>query len=204
MLYKACSDEVVECDFPDLPWISNITCLPFYDRIFCIVTMIFSWGVFQVDCRAFYHKLQGIATQKQNDLLLLFGFFAAITMPLIGYFDENAYPDLHVKIATSYFAFGGLYALLLSRIMDKNRSAFPEEKHAKIDKMVTINRIYWITLIMQAFGNVFPSWIRHLAEWTSALLLINYFALISDFDNYYDTVISLPSNLMTRAFAAKA
>jgi len=124
-------------------------------------------------------------------------------MPLIGYFDEHTYPNVHGKCAVTYFLAGGLYALFLTRIFDSNRSAFPEEKHAKIDKMKYVNRLLWATMLVQTVG-YFPGWVRHFAEWSSALLLINYFALISDFDNYYDTVISLPSNLMTRAFAAKA
>jgi len=47
-------------------------------------------------------------------------------------------------------------------------------------------------------------WVGPLAEWCSALLLANYFALVSDFDDYYDTVASLESVVMQRAFAIKA
>mmetsp|Transcript_224 Transcript_224/g.224 ORF Transcript_224/g.224 Transcript_224/m.224 type:complete len:107 (-) Transcript_224:84-404(-) len=104
--------------------ISDITCKPFYDRIFCIVTMFFSWTVFQADVRAFYHRLNGIATQKQNDYLLGFGYIATFVMPLIGYFDEHTYSIIHVLCATSYFLFASLYAWLLCYVMDKNRSAF--------------------------------------------------------------------------------
>mmetsp|Transcript_9723 Transcript_9723/g.7330 ORF Transcript_9723/g.7330 Transcript_9723/m.7330 type:complete len:91 (+) Transcript_9723:199-471(+) len=62
MLYKACSEDMVECTYPVLPMISDVICLPFYDRIFCILTTFFMFTVFQADARAFYHKLQGIAS----------------------------------------------------------------------------------------------------------------------------------------------
>jgi len=123
---------------------------------------------------------------------------------MIGYFDGDNFPNVHGKIATGYFVFAGLYVMLLTRIMNKNRSAFPEEKHAKIDKMIIVNRVLWITMLMQTMGGILPGWVRHLAEWASALLLVNYFALVSDFDEYYDTVTVLQSNLMQRAFSVKA
>eukprot|EP00350_Pseudokeronopsis_sp_OXSARD2_P007019 CAMPEP_0170545166 /NCGR_PEP_ID=MMETSP0211-20121228/3654_1 /TAXON_ID=311385 /ORGANISM="Pseudokeronopsis sp., Strain OXSARD2" /LENGTH=132 /DNA_ID=CAMNT_0010848995 /DNA_START=258 /DNA_END=656 /DNA_ORIENTATION=- len=125
MLYKACSDETVDCTYPVLPMISDIICKPFYDRIFCLTTMFFSFTVFQADCRAFYHKLQGIATQKQNDWLLGFGLVCTFTLPAIGYFDEHNYSTIHGICAGLYFLDAGFYAYLLSDIMSKNRAAFP-------------------------------------------------------------------------------
>mmetsp|Transcript_3549 Transcript_3549/g.2578 ORF Transcript_3549/g.2578 Transcript_3549/m.2578 type:complete len:92 (+) Transcript_3549:291-566(+) len=91
MLYKACSEDKVECEYPVLPMISDVICLPFYDRIFCIITMFFCFTVLQADARAFYHKLQGIASQSQNDWMLGMAIIAVFTLPAIGYFDEHNY-----------------------------------------------------------------------------------------------------------------
>jgi len=40
-------------------------------------------------------------------------------------------------------------------------------------------------------------------EWVSTLMILNYFVLISDFDDYYDAVANIQSNVMQRAFAVK-
>mmetsp|Transcript_3550 Transcript_3550/g.2580 ORF Transcript_3550/g.2580 Transcript_3550/m.2580 type:complete len:180 (+) Transcript_3550:12-551(+) len=91
MLYKACSEDMVDCEYPVLPMISGVICLPFFDRVFCILSMFFCFTVFQADARAFYHKLQGIASQSQNDWMLGMAIIAVFTLPAIGYFDEHNY-----------------------------------------------------------------------------------------------------------------
>mmetsp|Transcript_3547 Transcript_3547/g.2576 ORF Transcript_3547/g.2576 Transcript_3547/m.2576 type:complete len:121 (-) Transcript_3547:433-795(-) len=63
-LYATCTDGTFECSREHLPWISDTICLPFYDRIFCLFSTFMMYCCFQVDIRAFYHLLNGIATEK--------------------------------------------------------------------------------------------------------------------------------------------
>eukprot|EP00350_Pseudokeronopsis_sp_OXSARD2_P001765 CAMPEP_0170547260 /NCGR_PEP_ID=MMETSP0211-20121228/5622_1 /TAXON_ID=311385 /ORGANISM="Pseudokeronopsis sp., Strain OXSARD2" /LENGTH=196 /DNA_ID=CAMNT_0010852165 /DNA_START=174 /DNA_END=760 /DNA_ORIENTATION=- len=188
-LYKACSDGTVECVYPVLPWISDILWHPFYDRIFCIESVFFTLAVIQVVMRAFYHMLQGIATQKQNDALLFFGTISVFSLPGIGYFDEVNYLEAHVVLAGLFFSCTGIYAWILSSVISSNRTAFPEEKQPKIDKMSKLTYLMWICIIL-FLGPFFAGniWLPRLMEWCSTLLFINYFALVIDFGEYYDSV----------------
>eukprot|EP00350_Pseudokeronopsis_sp_OXSARD2_P011582 CAMPEP_0170543790 /NCGR_PEP_ID=MMETSP0211-20121228/2786_1 /TAXON_ID=311385 /ORGANISM="Pseudokeronopsis sp., Strain OXSARD2" /LENGTH=89 /DNA_ID=CAMNT_0010847257 /DNA_START=625 /DNA_END=894 /DNA_ORIENTATION=- len=89
--------------------------------------------------------------------------------------------------------------------MSKNRASFPEEKQAQIDRICNVKRVLWISLICFILGFVVDQdWMVPFFEWCSALLLINYFALVSDFDDYYDSVANLKSNFMQKVLGAKA
>jgi len=185
--------------------ISDVICLPFYDRVFCILTMFFMFTVFQADMRGFYHMLQGIATQSQNDWLLGLGTVAVFTLPAIGYFDEHNYGFIHGVCAGLFFLSVGVYAWMLSSIMSKNKASFPEEKWHIIDRMKTVKNVMWICLLSFMFAMIFGNdWMTPLMEWLSTLLFLNYFVLVSGLDDYYDGVLTPESDTMKRALAVKA
>lgn len=89
MLYQSCTNQYVECSLDMLPMISDVICLPYYDRLFCILTCFFCLAVHQVNARAFYKKLNGIADPQTNDFLLILGIISCISLPMIGFFDEH-------------------------------------------------------------------------------------------------------------------
>eukprot|EP00350_Pseudokeronopsis_sp_OXSARD2_P003908 CAMPEP_0170556722 /NCGR_PEP_ID=MMETSP0211-20121228/18303_1 /TAXON_ID=311385 /ORGANISM="Pseudokeronopsis sp., Strain OXSARD2" /LENGTH=156 /DNA_ID=CAMNT_0010867227 /DNA_START=399 /DNA_END=869 /DNA_ORIENTATION=+ len=154
--------------------------------------------------RAFYHLLQGVATQSQNDWLLGIGLISVFTLPAIGYFDEHAYSTLHGIIAGLFFISVGVYSWMLSSIMSKNKDAFPEEIWPIIDRMKTVKNLMWICLLCFLLAMIFGNdWMTPLMEWLSTLLFLNYFVLVSGFDNYYDAVLTPESDTMQRAIAAK-
>jgi len=63
----------------------------------------------------------------------------------------------------------------------------------------------WIFLISFLLGMAFGvDWLIPLAEWLTTLTFLNYFALISDFDDYYDSVVSVETPMYQRAVALKA
>jgi hypothetical protein len=126
MLYQSCTNEYVDCAYPVLPMISSVICLPFYDRIFCLLSCFFMLACFQVDCRAFYKRLNGIATDCENDTLMGLGLVATFSLPLIGYFDEHAYSTIHGIMAVLFFLSVAIYAYIISGIMQKNINSFPE------------------------------------------------------------------------------
>jgi hypothetical protein len=125
MLYAACKDGAVECVYPVLPMISDVICLPFYDRIFCLLACYFTFATYQVDVRAFYSRLNGIATEKQNDTLLILGIVTTITLPAIGFFDEHTHGTIHNCLAILFFLSVGVYAFILGGIMEDNKIKFP-------------------------------------------------------------------------------
>ena len=100
--------------------ISDVICLPFYDRIFCLLSCFFTMACFQVDCRAFYKRLYGIASDCQNDTLLGLGIIASFALPLIGYFDEHTYGTIHGIMAVLFFGSVGIYAFIIGGVMQDN------------------------------------------------------------------------------------
>lgn len=69
--------------------ISDVICLHPYDRVFCILTAFFTLAVHQVNGRAYYKRLHGIASPETNDLLLVLNIISCIALPMIGFFDEH-------------------------------------------------------------------------------------------------------------------
>jgi hypothetical membrane protein len=78
-----------------------------------------------VDCRAFYHRLNGIASECQNDTLLGLGIITTISFPAIGFFDEHTYPTIHVICAFCIFGSIAIYAFIIGGIMRENAFKFP-------------------------------------------------------------------------------
>lgn len=197
MLYKACDDQLVYCDLPSLrvPYISDVLCLPLYDRITCILFTFFMFTVFQPHVRAFYHRLTGIASESQNTWMLITGLLATVALPGIGYFDEHNYTTIHVTLAGIFFASVGVYSYILSRVLCDNKTAFPESLWSRIHRARHVKNLMWICLITFLIALVLGGgdyWLVTVMEWCSTLLFLNYFGIISFLDDYYDTVVRVP------------
>eukprot|EP00349_Pseudokeronopsis_sp_Brazil_P002900 CAMPEP_0202969860 /NCGR_PEP_ID=MMETSP1396-20130829/15758_1 /ASSEMBLY_ACC=CAM_ASM_000872 /TAXON_ID= /ORGANISM="Pseudokeronopsis sp., Strain Brazil" /LENGTH=250 /DNA_ID=CAMNT_0049697893 /DNA_START=75 /DNA_END=827 /DNA_ORIENTATION=+ len=200
-LYIGCSNEMVECTYPELPWISDLTALHFFDRVFCIVTVFFMLAVFQADIRAFHHALQGIAAPWQQDVMLLCGTLCCFALPLVAYFDTNNYGNVHSIMAVTFFATMGIYAVMLAWVASSNRDKFSQEAQPAIDRMVYL---CYLMAICLAFSTAEQSWITHLVEWVTTFLYLNYFAFVIQFLDYFDSVLQVDSPTLARAQALKA
>lgn len=88
-----------------------------YDRTFILLTTIMSFGIQQVNARAYYKKLYGKVSDRYNDFLLILALLACVSLPLIGVFDENKYLPIHLTCATTFFGSCGLYLILLGRAL---------------------------------------------------------------------------------------
>jgi hypothetical protein len=108
-----------------VPTISSIVCKPFIDRVFCIATTFFTLVVFQSDLRAFYSKLYGLASTKQNDGVLFLGIIATVSLPCISYFDTHTYHTLHMTFATLFFGSCGFYIFFLGGLLHYHIMAYP-------------------------------------------------------------------------------
>mmetsp|Transcript_9723 Transcript_9723/g.7331 ORF Transcript_9723/g.7331 Transcript_9723/m.7331 type:complete len:90 (+) Transcript_9723:631-900(+) len=89
--------------------------------------------------------------------------------------------------------------------MSSHKSSFPEEKWGVIDRMKTVRNVMWLCLLGFLFGEIFGiDWMVPLMEWLSTLLFLNYFILVSDFDDYYDSVLTPMTSVYRNAVALKA
>jgi len=204
MLYQNCTNQYVECVYPVLPMISDVICLPFYDRVFCLLTCFFTLACYQVDCRAFYHRLFGIATDCENDTLLVLGMISTFSLPAIGFFDEHTYGNIHNCLAVLFFGSVGIYAFIIGGVMQDNKKKFPVEQWVDIAVMNKVKWIMAISLLTLAISCALHGsnyWLTPLAEWVTTILYVNYFALLSFTNLYYDSVHAYndaafkPSNL---------
>mmetsp|Transcript_20401 Transcript_20401/g.19381 ORF Transcript_20401/g.19381 Transcript_20401/m.19381 type:complete len:236 (+) Transcript_20401:188-895(+) len=191
-LYATCTDGTFTCSKEFLPMVSDTVCLPFYDRIFCLSTTFMMYACFQVDIRAFYHLLSGVATERQNNFLLLLGFLATICLPAIGFFDENNYSSIHVALAATFFASTGFYSWILTGVLSDNKRAYPTSMWTCIALMKKIRVVMMGSLLAFLYFVVTTgteNFYTPFFEWASVILFINFFAFISFMNRYYQSVI---------------
>ena len=171
--------------------ISSVICLPFYDRIFCLLACFFTFGCYQIDVRAFYNKLYGIASDCENDTMLVLGLITCFSLPAIGYFDEHRYATIHGICAILFFGSVGIYAFIIGSVMQSNLNSFPESSWKEIAWMNKLKWIMMVVLLTFAISVGFMGsnyWLTPLTEWLTMIIYINYFVLLSFINSYYDTV----------------
>jgi hypothetical protein len=149
--------------------------------------------------RAFYSRLYGIASDCQNDTLLVLGIITTFSLPAIGFFDEHTYGTIHGICAVLFFGSVGIYAFLIGGIMQDNINSFPESQWREIKLM---NKMKWIMLasllllgLSELFGGPYSDWLTPLTEWITTLLYVNYFAILSFTNQYYDSVHPFDTNM---------
>jgi hypothetical membrane protein len=113
-----------------------------------------------------------------------------VALPLIGIFDEHMWPTLHGISAVVFFLCFGIYAVKLGNAIYENRDKYPQEEQASIDRLK--KSTHGIMLSLGAF--LLSILIYHsrsptpFFEWFVVLYFVNFFALAS-FDNpFYDSV----------------
>ena len=111
--------------------VSDVICISGYDRIFIFLSTFYMMGVMQVNIRAFYKKLHGVASETTNDLLLLLGIIACITLPLVGLVDENV-AVLHRLYAGICFIAKSAYCIILSRLLYTNKKKLLKSERSEV------------------------------------------------------------------------
>jgi len=193
VLYLECSTHEGECSWnstvPIIPTISSIVCKPFYDRVWMFVTTFFCMTVYQTDVRAFYKKLYGKATARQNEGVCILGITATISLPCIAYFDTHTYGFLHIVFTTLFFISCGFYIFFLAGLLNEHKEKFLEDEHAAIERA---NTFRWIML-----GSVgvyfYVKWFcedthSSFYEWVLTLMYLNAVGIMSLTNKFYDTV----------------
>jgi len=110
---------------------------------------------------------------------------------MIGYFDEHTYSTIHGVSAVLFFLSVGVYAWILSSVLNEHKDKFPVEEHDDIDRLNHVKRLMWISLLAFLFSISFGGsdfWGTPFFEWTSTLIFVNYFGFLSMTNKFYDSV----------------
>ncbi len=192
-LYSACNTKQVECDFANgkIPMISGVICLPFWDRIFCLLTAFFAWTCHQVNIRANYKKMYGIATDCTNDTCMYLGIASVVSLPLIGFFDEHNFGICHGILAVTFFGCTGIYATMMARSMSKNKDKLPLADQNVVKTINVVSKLMMTCLATLAvsialFGSNY--WLTPAAEWATGILFLNFFSFLVYANPYYDSI----------------
>ena len=191
MLVVSCTSGKVECSTHSFPMISYVIVInEMYDRIFLLLTTVLMFGVNQVNIRAFYRKLYGIIPDGKNATLLYWGLASSLSLPMIGVFDEHNWKLPHGFFAIVFFLSFGVYAVRLSGYLYSNRDKFPQSEQKSIESMKKASRNLMLLLggllvsIIFFHSNV-PT---PMLEWATGIYYINFFAIASATNEYYDSV----------------
>ena len=94
---------LVPIDETHWPFISDISCMPYFDRAFCLVFMFYALSVQQANVRAYYLMLSPYVSATYNYLLFGIGILACLILPLIYYWDEYWFLTTHDALALIFF-----------------------------------------------------------------------------------------------------
>lgn len=191
MCYTTCQEGTFNCTLNEWPMISDVIVADeLYNRIFIFLTAVMMFGVQQSNLRAYYKKLYGKVSNTRNDIMFYLGVMNAIATPFVGIFDEHKYSKYHVISAGIIFTSFTFYAVLLAWALKENKDKFPAEEQSSIDRM---DKGIW-TLVFFAVGfavtlNMWGSGgISALFEWATVLYFVNFFAIASFNNPFYETV----------------
>jgi hypothetical protein len=191
MLWYACTTEQVSCHFNSvhdfkIPMISGVICLPFLDRIWCILSTFFCLTVLQCNIRAYYAKLYPIVSKRENDSAMTYGMLAIFSLPLIGFFDEHQFKVIHFTCAGTFFISTVLYSSKLAGMFYRNKASFTKDAE-HIERLHYISLAQWGALVLLALSK--PLGINTaFVEWTLGILYLNFFGFASFVNPYFDSV----------------
>ena len=95
-----------------------------WNKLYSIMLTFYSCTK-QAEARAYYHRLNGIASGLAQNLLLGFALLSCIFGPCIGYFDKYYDSPTH-GFVTKLFTIGEVaYILLIIGVVNSNREKFP-------------------------------------------------------------------------------
>ena len=66
---------------------SEILAIKPYDRWFTFTATVYSFGVMQINMRAYFKKVYGLIPHKTNDRILYLGTASCVALPMVGVFD---------------------------------------------------------------------------------------------------------------------
>jgi len=101
-------------------------------------------------------------------------------------------------MAVLFFGSVGIYAWIIGSVMNDNLLKFPSSQWIEIKLMGKLKYVMMAVLLILALSgslDVFPDWVFPLSEWVTTILYLNYFAILSFTNQYYDSVHAFDTNL---------
>lgn len=195
MLYIACRDTLVNPENPSdncsfrhhHPMVSDVICLPFFDRIWCILTTFFSYTVTQTNIRAFYKRFHGHIPESENNNMMWYGWGIVFSFPLIGFFDEHNFAVIHFTLAFIFFSSATIYLYKLGNKFYEHREKFPGLSSTVIGWMKFQGRLLIVFCIIFFVSFVFQFYIP-LWEWILGVSFINQFTFTAFINPFYDSI----------------
>lgn len=124
-VYQTCTDGTFVCDETHFPWISDFIKLPFYDRIFCMLTMVHSFTSMLGVIRSFWKIQHDIGTSDlYNGIAAFFGCVSVVALPGDALCDRDNFGILHHYMALSFFLGTVVYAIMVTYNLVCNYSKF--------------------------------------------------------------------------------
>ena len=171
--------------------ISDVICLHFYDRIFCLLATFFTLGIQQINVRAFYKMLDGVADSSTNFRLFYLGLLPCFALPLIGVFDEHDYKIAHYSCAAIYFAGIGAYSFFLARQFNKYRAVYTPAEQSSINTLAWCSwAIIALPCLLLLSRTLYTSdyWATPFLEWATVFFTLSFFGLASFSNPFYDSI----------------
>lgn len=190
MGFVSCQKGEFECTLSNFPMVSDVLALPMYDRTFIILTTIMTFGIQQVNIRAFYKKLYGKVSDCYNDFLIILGGLSCVTLPMIGVFDEHEFNPIHCTCAGIFFGSFGFYCILLGRALYQNKDKFPVDEQRSISLMM--KNTWGLLIVLFAFLISIKLYTSRVPtpfiEWVLVLYFVNFFSIASYANAFYNSV----------------
>jgi hypothetical protein len=192
MLIASCNDGTgdYKCTLADWPMVSDIIVQEMYNRTFILMTAVFMYGIQQVNLRAFYKQLYGKISNGRNDTMMYIGLASMVALPMVGIFDEHMWKTLHGISAGIFFGGFMIYARLLGNALYSVKDQFPADEqsaiksiHNNITGLVLTTLAFVVSLCIKGSGGI-----TAILEWGTVFYLVNFFAIASFANPYYDSV----------------
>jgi hypothetical protein len=192
--YHGCTSGQTKCDSEHFPMISYFLKMPFYSRIFCLLSTYLCLTCIMGNIRVVYAVLYTPtknANDGSNDTLYYFGLVGCITLPLVGYFDEDTYSLCHSILAVTFFICMSTYIFWLNSLMNKYKDQLTPAQAAivprlnKVTAAIIAAAVSFVTSYL-VYGTAKP-YFAYL-EWTVTILLLNYFVIVSFDNDFYQSV----------------
>ena len=191
MLYLSCNDGTGDyvCTVDRFPMISDVVAQTMYDRIFLLMTAVFSFGVQQVNIRAYYRKLWGLIPAADNDRLFWIGLASLAALPMVAVFDES-WNGPHTFFALIVFICFSTYGRVLSNYLLAHKDAFSPADQRQIE---LLNIQSWVMVtVTAAFLAAIHAWgsrgVTGILEWITVMLFFNFFCLASVVNPFFDSI----------------
>jgi hypothetical protein len=192
ILYFSCNDGTGRyvCTYAKWPMISDVINQEMYNRTFILLTAVFMYGVQQANLRAFYKMLYGKINVGRNDTMMYIGIASMVALPMVGIFDEHNYSTFHGLSAGIFFIGFMIYARMLAISLDNVKDQFDAETQASIKNMynnvtglILTTLAFFVSLIVHHSGGI-----TAILEWATTFYFVNFFAIASFTNTYYDSV----------------